>query len=415
LNSLNVYAGEAATELLALTLDHMTGGILILGEDEVVAAVNDQACELFNIPRGSLVVGDTLSKFLTIVGQGVGWQPERIARVIHNHRLWKREGVDRDMDHDFEDGRVVRVGYRPLVNRGAVLTYNEVTASRRLERLMKEREEKAEQFRTEIVETVSSIAEAAEIVGNTNAGAKEAARASVVNVGDLAMAAHQSAGAMTDAAKTAASLTNAVASMAEDALRAAQGAGLAAASARRTTELSENLRAHSKAVSSILDLIRAIGSRTKLLALNASIEAARAGDAGRGFSVVAQEVKSLAEQTTQAANDVATKIDGIRAAVREVLGANSSIQQRLADVERQADTIHTRITEQQLDVTAIGAAIDETALTAHRMAHDIDSVNQNSHSLAGAVRDVIDAFGQVIALIERLEAGSERFLERRTA
>ncbi|MBB5713184.1 methyl-accepting chemotaxis protein [Sphingomonas aerophila] len=412
MNALNLQAGQTATELLALTLDHMTGGILILNEHEVVEAVNHQACELFNIPRGSLLVGDTLSKFLTIVGEGVGWEPERTARVIHNHRLWKSEGVDRDMDHGFADGRVVRVGYRPLLGRGAILTYNEVTASRRLERLMKEREEKAEHFRTEIVETVSSIAEAAEVVEISCASANEATRASVVNANDLATAAHQSADAMSSAARTAASLSNVVASMAEEALRAAAGAALATKSADRTTELSENLRAHSQAISSILDVIRALGSRTKLLALNASIEAARAGDAGRGFSVVAQEVKSLAEQTTRAANDVETKIDGIRAAVAEVLDANGSIQHRLAAVERQADNIHTRIAEQQVDLSTIASAIDETALTAHEMASNIDSVNQNSCSLAEAVRDVSDAFGQVRDLIERLEAGAEEFLER---
>ncbi|MBB5717073.1 PAS-domain containing protein, partial [Sphingomonas aerophila] len=91
MNALNPQAEKAVTGLLELTLKHMTGGILIVDENEAVEVVNDQACELFNIPRGSLVVGDTLSKFLTIVGEGVGWEPERTARVIHNHRLWKSE------------------------------------------------------------------------------------------------------------------------------------------------------------------------------------------------------------------------------------------------------------------------------------------------------------------------------------
>jgi methyl-accepting chemotaxis protein len=409
------YPAEALAELLDLTLRNMTGGILILDENEVVRAVNGQACELFSIPPDSLKLGDTLTKFLTIVGQAVDWPPDRIGRVINNHRLWKTEGVDRDLDHDFDDGRVVLVGYRPLLGRGAILTYNEVTSTRRLERLAKEREDKAEQFRTEIAATVRHIAKAAGVVSGTSASARDATRASAADIDELVVAAHQSADAMSSAAGAAAEMTSVIADMAREAALAADGASTAAESARRTFELSGNLKTHSEAISSILEIIRSIAAQTKLLALNASIEAARAGDAGRGFNVVAQEVKHLAEQTTRAANDVEGKIDGIRAATAEVVEASGSIERRLADVKRQGDEIHARIAGQQNNVSAIATAIDETALTAHQMATNIDNVRQNSGSLADAIREVSDTFEQVRQLIERLEVGSERFLERGAA
>jgi PAS domain-containing protein len=151
----------ASSELLRLALAHMSGGIVIIDEREVIEAINDNACLLFNIAPDQVQPGDTLATYLTYVGQGVGWPDDRIARVIANHRLWKVEGIDRDLDHNLDDGGVIRVGHRPIAGRGAILTYDNVSAARQLERLSQQREAKARDFRTEIVDTVDQIADAA--------------------------------------------------------------------------------------------------------------------------------------------------------------------------------------------------------------------------------------------------------------
>lgn len=156
------------------------------------------------------------------------------------------------------------------------------------------------------------------------------------------------------------------------------------------------LEDHTREIGSIVDMIGQISSRTDLLALNASIESVRAGEHGRGFSVVADQVRGLAEQAAQASRDVASRIDSIqhdahqsRAVISE---ENVQIQQAIKRMARVSDmlresksTCHSSIdttnrladnTQQQLQLT------QELVEVVRRFA----DVNRGSRSHVEAVR-----------------------------
>lgn len=112
----------------------------------------------------------------------------------------------------------------------------------------------------------------------------------------------------------------------------------------QTSEQIDKLAEHSKQINSIVDLITDIAAQTNLLALNAAIEAARAGEAGRGFAVVASEVRTLAERTAQATNDIVTKTAEIQeetAQAHQYIQSQSNLAKEFSVTAQQAVTTMT--------------------------------------------------------------------------
>lgn len=199
---------------------------------------------------------------------------------------------------------------------------------------------------------------------------------------EVAAASEQSALAMRDAATTAAGLIRAIEDARVEVEAAAEIASRAAGQAERAVGVSEALSDHAKSIESILALIRDIAGQTNLLALNATIEAARAGDAGRGFAVVAQEVKSLANQTARATDDIAAQIAAIQNAARVTVDANAGIRGTINEVQNSAKSIRRAMELQGQTVTAITAAVDQTALAADATAGNMATIMHEGQAFA---------------------------------
>lgn len=182
----------------------------------------------------------------------------------------------------------------------------------------------------------------------------------------------------------------------------ADGAEAALAATRSVTRLDES----SRGIGSVNQVILDIAQQTHMLALNAQIEAARAGEAGRGFAVVAGEVKRLAAQSADAAEEIGAKIVASQAVVGEVVAAMADLETRIGRIEAGMARIAEAVGRADGAAMAIAQAVAEQAGAADEIAGSSAEVARAAGEVAEASAQARDAGDAVLRELEALGAAS---------
>ena len=184
----------------------------------------------------------------------------------------------------------------------------------------------------------------------------------------------------------------------------------AAQDAERTDSIVRELAEGARRIGDVVSLISSIAGQTNLLALNATIEAARAGDAGKGFAVVASEVKSLANQTAKATEEIAQQVTHIQSATKGAVEAIHGIVATIGEVSRIASGIASAVEEQGAATQEIARSVQQAAVGAQDVTTNITGVSQAANDSGAAASQVLDASGQLSRQAEELSKEVGRFI-----
>ena len=163
------------------------------------------------------------------------------------------------------------------------------------------------------------------------------------------------------------------------------------------------LNTHTCAIGSILDTIRGISEQTNLLALNAAIEAARAGDHGRGFSVVADEVRTLAQRAAEATDEIQQKIDSFQKDSEQAVSQMQNSREQTSAVvhsAREIDELLTTIAQSTLQINDMNTQI---ATATVQQSSVVEDINKNINEISDNNEDNLATASQLVSASEQLD------------
>jgi len=202
------------------------------------------------------------------------------------------------------------------------------------------------------------------------------------------------------------------ASIGEISANATKASEMAAESVRvtdATNAIIGKLGRSTSEIGDVVKLITSIAEQTNLLALNATIEAARAGEAGRGFAVVASEVKELAKETAQATEDIGTKIEAIQRDTQEAVKAITDISGMIRRINDIQAVIATAVEEQSATSAEMSANITRAAGSGLTISSNIDGVAQAAQNTAAGASEAQTASSQLAQLADEMQKLVGRF------
>lgn len=246
----------------------------------------------------------------------------------------------------------------------------------------------ADEFEAAVSSSLIAVGDAVGDLRSTSQNMSAIVEAANGQTTTVAGVAQQASIAIESVAASTAELSASVSEIGRQVTRSATIAANAVAEADRTNVTINGLSVAAQNIGDVVKLISEIASQTNLLALNATIEAARAGEAGKGFAVVASEVKTLANQTGKATEQIAKQVAAMQSATAEAVQAINGVSQTIGSINEIATAIASAVEEQDSATAEIARSVQEVSTGTVRLSENIGGVNRSVEDTAAAADEV---------------------------
>lgn len=268
----------------------------------------------------------------------------------------------------------------------------------------------AESFETSVGGVINAVSSAASQLQSSSETMSSTAGETSAQSSSAAAATEEASANVQTVAAAAEELSSSIDEISRQVSKSSSVAQSAVDRARHTNDKVQGLSVAAVKIGEVVDLINDIASQTNLLALNATIEAARAGEAGKGFAVVATEVKSLADQTAKATDEIGGQINEIQSATNEAVEAIGGISEVIAEISEISSSIASAVEEQGASTREISSNVQQAAQGTQEVSSNMAGVTQAADQTGSAATQVNAAADELSVQATNLRTSVDDFL-----